>query len=54
MIDRRFKRLGEKFAEADLLGMPIRIVVSSRNIKEGGVEVKKRIEEKAQLLKLRI
>ncbi|MFN4181318.1 MAG: aminoacyl--tRNA ligase-related protein [Candidatus Paceibacteria bacterium] len=37
---------GEKFADADLLGMPVRVVVSNRSMKENGVEVKKRTEEK--------
>lgn len=41
---------GEKFADADLLGMPYRAVVSARSMKEGGVELKKRIEEKAKIL----
>jgi len=41
---------GQKFAEADLLGMPYRAVVSERSMKEGGVEVKKRIEEKGKII----
>ncbi len=41
---------GEKFADADLLGMPYRAVVSARSMKEGGVEIKKRIEEKGKIL----
>lgn len=49
--DREGLSAGEKFAEADLLGMPMRIVVSNRSIKEGGVEVKKRIDEKGAILK---
>ncbi len=43
---------GEKFADADLLGMPYRAVVSTRSIKEGGVELKKRIEEKGKIVTL--
>ncbi len=43
---------GEKFADADLLGMPYRAVVSTRSMKEGGVELKKRIEEKGKILPL--
>ncbi len=43
---------GEKFAEADLLGMPYRLVVSSRSMKEGGIEVKKRNEEKGKIISL--
>ncbi|MBP6883744.1 MAG: prolyl-tRNA synthetase [Candidatus Pacebacteria bacterium] len=41
---------GEKFADADLLGMPYRAVVSERSMKEGGVEVKKRIEDKGKII----
>ncbi len=43
---------GEKFADADLLGMPYRAVVSERSIKEGGIELKKRIEEKGKIISL--
>lgn len=41
---------GEKFADADLMGMPTRVVVSSRSLKDGGIEVKKRTEEKGQIM----
>ncbi|MBP9714938.1 MAG: prolyl-tRNA synthetase [Candidatus Pacebacteria bacterium] len=41
---------GEKFADADLLGMPYRVVVSTRSLKENGVEVKKRIQEKGNVI----
>ncbi|MFA7285994.1 MAG: aminoacyl--tRNA ligase-related protein [Candidatus Paceibacterota bacterium] len=37
---------GEKFADADLLGIPTRVVVSARSMKESGVEVKNRRDEK--------
>ena len=43
---------GEKFADADLLGMPFRVVVSARSIKEKGVEIKKRNEEKGKVIPL--
>lgn len=43
---------GEKFADADLLGMPYRVVVSLRSTKEGGVELKKRTEEKGKVVSL--
>jgi prolyl-tRNA synthetase len=48
--DREGLSPGEKFADADLLGMPIRVVVSLRSMKENGVEVKKRTEEKGQVV----
>jgi prolyl-tRNA synthetase len=40
--DRLDKTPGEKFADADLLGIPYRIVVSEKNAKEEWLEVKKR------------
>ncbi|OIO28990.1 prolyl-tRNA synthetase [Candidatus Nomurabacteria bacterium CG_4_10_14_0_2_um_filter_30_12] len=43
---------GEKFADADLLGIPYRFVVSSRSMKDNGVEVKKRNEEKGKVVSL--
>ena len=41
---------GEKFADADLLGMPLRVVISARSMKENGVEIKKRTEEKGEIV----
>ena len=43
---------GEKFADSDLLGMPLRAVVSARSIKEGGIEIKRRTEEKGKIVTL--
>ena len=43
---------GEKFAEADLLGMPYRVVISARSMKDNGIEIKKRNEEKGQSVSL--
>ena len=48
--DRAGVMAGEKFADADLLGMPYRVVVSARSLKENGVEVKKRTEEKGKVM----
>ncbi len=41
---------GEKFNDSDLLGMPYRIVVSERSLKEGGFELKKRTAEKGEII----
>jgi prolyl-tRNA synthetase len=41
---------GAKFADADLLGMPTRIVVSERSLAAGGVEVKKRTEQEGRIM----
>lgn len=38
LYDDRDARAGEKFADADLIGIPIRIIVSEKTIAEGGVE----------------
>ncbi len=48
--DRRTVSAGEKFADADLLGMPYRVVVSERSMKENGIEVKKRSEKKGKII----
>lgn len=47
--DRADTTAGEKFADADLIGIPYRVVVSTRSLRDGGYEVKKRIEEKGQI-----
>lgn len=46
--DDRDLRPGEKFADADLLGMPVRLVVSERN--EGKIEWKRRDRDEVELL----
>lgn len=50
--DRKDVAAGEKFAEADLIGIPYRIVISERTVKENSVEVKKRESEKVELVKI--
>jgi len=47
LYDDRIESVGVKFKDADLMGMPIRIVVSLRNLKENVVEVKARDSEQA-------
>ena len=48
--DRRDVRAGEKFADADLLGIPYRLVISESTRASGKVEVKKRTATEAQLM----
>lgn len=50
--DRAGITAGEKFADADLLGIPLRVVISARSMKEGGIEIKKRNEEKGKVISL--
>lgn len=40
--DRKEIRAGQMFADADLLGVPIRVVVSPRNLKENQIEISTR------------
>lgn len=40
--DREGISAGEKFADADLIGLPVRIVISEKTMDKGGVEVKRR------------
>jgi prolyl-tRNA synthetase len=47
--DRDGVSAGEKFADADLLGIPTRIVVSEKSLKAGGYEVKERRADKKDL-----
>lgn len=42
LYDDRDARAGEKFADADLIGIPTRLVVSEKTMAEGGVEVSSR------------
>ena len=56
--DRLGMSAGEKFADADLLGIPWRAVVSARSLKdlpetkESGIELKRRAEEKGKIVSL--
>ena len=48
LFDDRDERPGVKFNDADLLGMPVRLTVSSRNTKAGVVETKARAATEAE------
>jgi prolyl-tRNA synthetase len=50
--DRTEKAPGEKFADADLIGIPLRIVISERTLSKNSVEMKRRSEKKTRLTKL--
>jgi len=50
LYDDREVQAGEKFADADLIGLPYRVVVSEKSLKEGGVELKKRNEEETKIV----
>ena len=45
LFDDRYESAGVKFNDADLLGIPIRVIVSPRNLKNDVVEVAKRTDK---------
>lgn len=51
--DRNDASAGEKFAEADMIGIPHRLVVSEKTLKQNGVEIKKRKENKTKIINVR-
>ena len=50
IYDDRETSAGEKFGDADLMGIPYRLVVSSKNIESGKYELKKRTESDLKML----
>ena len=42
MLDDRDERAGAKFADAELIGIPLRIAIGGRGLAEGVVELKLR------------
>jgi prolyl-tRNA synthetase len=50
--DREDKTAGQKFAEADLIGVPWRVVISEKTLKENSVEIKQRDKKAFKLIKL--
>jgi prolyl-tRNA synthetase len=49
-LDDRDERPGVKFADADLYGIPIRVVISEKTVNLGQVEVKKRTSEDTKMV----
>ncbi len=52
LFDDRDKGAGEKFADADLIGCPWRVVVSQKTLAAGSVELKARNKTEAELVTL--
>lgn len=50
LYDDRDARPGEKFADADLMGIPYRLVVSQRTVDSGEYELKSRTKAEAEML----
>ncbi|GAB4496505.1 MAG: proline--tRNA ligase [Anaerolineales bacterium] len=52
LLDDREESPGVKFADADLIGLPLRLTVSARSLKSGGVECKPRRSSARSILPL--
>ena len=50
LFDDRDERPGVKFKDADLIGLPIRAVISERSLTEGKVEIKRRTDKEKQMI----
>ena len=50
LLDDREERPGVKFKDADLIGIPFRVVVGAKSLAKGGVEVKSRTSKEFQLV----
>lgn len=49
LLDDRQDRLGVKLKDADLIGIPLQIIVGPKNLEEGNVEIKIRKSQESQL-----
>ncbi|MDD5043341.1 MAG: His/Gly/Thr/Pro-type tRNA ligase C-terminal domain-containing protein [Patescibacteria group bacterium] len=52
LFDDREESAGVKFADADLIGIPYRLVISPKTLDKGSVELKKRDQERMELVKI--
>ncbi|HWA96837.1 MAG TPA: proline--tRNA ligase [Pirellulales bacterium] len=52
LLDDRDQRPGVKFKDADLIGIPLRVVVGGRGLKEGQLEIKWRHEAEPKMIPL--
>ncbi|MEX2560745.1 MAG: proline--tRNA ligase [Pirellulales bacterium] len=52
LLDDRDQRPGVKFKDADLIGIPLRVVVGGRGLKDGQLEIKWRWEPAPQMIPL--
>jgi prolyl-tRNA synthetase len=50
LYDERDERPGEKFADADLLGLPYRVVISQKSLQSGGFELKSRASDQTEVV----
>ena len=52
LFDDREERPGVKFKDADLIGLPLRLTVSTRSLDHGGAELKLRTSQEKHIVPL--
>ena len=52
LFDDREESAGAKFADSDLIGIPMRVVVSDKSLEKGGVEIKERKSEASEIISI--
>lgn len=52
LFDDRPESAGVKFNDADLIGLPLRVTVSPRSLRQGGAELKRRLEDEGRVVPL--
>lgn len=52
LFDDRDISAGEKFADSDLIGIPMRVVVSDKSLEKGGVELKERTSSTSTIVSI--
>ncbi len=53
LYDDRAKSVGEKFVDCDLIGIPLRMVISEKSLRKKSVEIKERKKKVARLIKIK-
>ena len=51
LYDDRDERAGVKFADADLIGVPLRLTVGGKSLAKGGVELNRRDSKDIEIVK---
>jgi prolyl-tRNA synthetase len=50
LFDDREESAGAKFADSDLIGIPMRVIVSDKSLEKGGVEIKERTSDASEVV----
>ena len=52
LMDDRDLRPGPKFKDAELIGVPVRVTLGERNLKDGNAELYYRLEDRSEIVPL--